>query len=389
MRNSLGRFLAIPFSVRLAWTLWLVLAAAVGVRVAVSKPTSQSVMPIYLAAGERWLHGESLYGPPQTLDIYRNPPVIAAGFAALTPLPEKLAGLLVRGVSVALFLTGLTRVRRTLLPDWSGSRVGWLFALAVVPAIPSVNNGQLNLLLAALALHGVAAAAIGRWFAAAAWLGVAGWVKVYPLALALLVVLIAPRGFAVKVTAVVLFGVALPFALDDAATVRTQYAEYVLYLRIDDRTHEDLSRVPRDWTVLPRVWLNWTPREAEAKAVSLAVATGLAVRMLVRRRRPSGESLLVALVGSHAWMTAFGPATEMNTYSLLAAVAPLVMLTPALTRVPRGMAVTGYALLAVTVLRGTFPNDRDFNVLGPQALGAILLGAAYLTSSLNSRERVR
>ena len=389
MREQVARFLTIPFSVRLAWTLWLVLVAAVGIRVAVSKPTSQSVMPIYLAAGDRWLRGESLYAPVPGLDVYRNPPVVAAAFAAATTLPEKLAGLVVRGVSVALFLTGLTRVRRTLLPDWSGSRVGWLFALAVVPAIPSVNNGQLNLLLAALALHGVAAAAIGRWFAAAAWLGVAGWVKVYPLALALLVVLIAPRGFAVKVTAVVLFGVALPFALDDAATVRTQYAEYVLYLRIDDRTHEDLSRVPRDWTVLPRVWLNWTPREAEAKAVSLAVAAGLAVRMLVRRRRPSGESLLVALVGSHAWMTAFGPATEMNTYSLLAAVAPLVLLTPGLARWQMALAAVGYTLLVVTVLRGMFPNDRDFNVLGPQALGAILLGAAYLTSSLNSRERIR
>ena len=378
MRKHVARFLTIPFSVRLAWTLWLVLIAAVGVRVAVSKPTSQTVMPIYLAAGERWLRGESLYAPVQGLDVYRNPPVIAAAFATLTPLPEKLAGLIVRGASVALFLTGLIRVRRALLPDWTASRAGWLFALAVIPAVPSVNNGQLNLLIAALALHGVSAAATGRWSASAAWLGVAGWVKVYPLALALLVVLVAPRTFAVKVTAVVLFGVALPFALDDAATVRTQYAEYVLYLRIDDRTHEDLSRVPRDWTVLPRVWLKWTPREAEAKAVSLAVTAGLAALVLVRRRRPLVESLLVALVGSHVWMTAFGPATEMNTYSLLAAVAPLVLLAPGLSRRHQALAAVGYALLAATVLRGTFPNDRDFNVLGPQALGAILMGAAYL-----------
>lgn len=378
MREQVVRFLTIPFSVRLAWTLWLVLAAAVGVRVAVSKPTSQTVMPIYLAAGERWLRGESLYAPAQTLDVYRNPPVIAAGFAALTPLPEKIAGLGVRGASVALFLTGLMRVRLALLPDWTASRAGWLFVLAVVPAIPSVNNGQLNLLIAALGLHGVAAAANGRWSAAAAWLGFAVWVKVYPVALGLLVVLAAPRTFAMKFVAVVLLGVAVPFAFDDLATVRTQYAEYVEYLHLDDRTHHDLSRVPRDWTALPRMWLNWTPPEPLAKAVSLVVAGGLAALVLARRRRPVVESLLLALVGSHVWMTAFGPATEMNTYSLLAAVAPLVLLKHNLSRRQQALAAVGYALLGVTVLRGMFPNDRDFNVLGPQALGAVLLAVAYL-----------
>jgi len=309
MSERVARFFSIPFSVRLAWTLWVVLVAAIGVRVAVSKPTSQTVVPIYLAAGERWLHGESLYGPAQLLDVYRNPPVVAAGFATLTPLPEKLAGLIVRGVGVALFLTGLRRVRRELLPEWGPSRVGWLFALAVIPAVPAANNGQLNLHLAALAFHGVASAAAGRWSASAAWIGVAVWVKVYPLSLGLLVALVAPPRYAVTLVGVVLLGGLLPFALDDLATASTQYAEYAHYLKIDDRTHDDLSRVPRDWTAIPRAWLGWVSPEPVTKAVSLAVATGLAVLMLVRRRRPLGESLLAALVGSHVWMTAFGPAT--------------------------------------------------------------------------------
>lgn len=375
MFEAFLRFHRGPLSVRLAVILWTALAVVVTVRVVVSKPGAQSVVPIYLKAGERWLRGESLYQPILWEDLFHNPPVVAVAFAGLTPLPEKVAGLLVRGVGLALFLTGMLGVRRTLLAGWSDSRAGWLAALALVLVVPAFNNGQLNLTIAGLGLLGVAAAAGGRWPAAAVWLGVAGWVKVYPLSLGLLVMLAAPRRFAAALLVVTLVGVALPFVADPAGA-GSQFAEYAASLQADDRTNADPSRVPRDWTALPRSWLGWVPPRPVAQAVALAAAAAFAVTVWLRRDRPA-EALLAALVGANVWMTAFGPMTEMNTYSLLAAVAPLVLLMPGLPRGPRMLAAAGYALLAVTVLRGMFPDDRDFHILGPQALGAIVTGVAY------------
>ena len=387
MHEAFVSFHRRPAVVRLAYVLWAALTVAVGLRVALSRPDAGTVVPIYLQAGERWLAGESLYRPILWQDHFRNPPVIAAAFSALKPLPPKVTGLIVRGVGLALFVTGAARLRRTLLAGWSETRVGWLAVLALPLAVPSLNNGQLNLPLAGLALHGVAAAARSRWWEAAAWFGVAGWVKVYPLACGLLVALVAPRTFSAKLAAVVAVGFALPFALDDAAAVRAQYAEYADYLGRDDRTYEHPSRVPRDWTALPRAWLGVVVPPGVAKGVSIAVAVSLALLMLARRRQPLDESLAVALVGSHVWMTAFGPATEMNTYSLLAAAAPLALLTPGLGRPRRVVATVGYALLAATVLRGMFPNDRDFHLLGPQALGAVLVGGAYTLARRASEGR--
>src|SRR5579885_95016 len=103
-RNSWS---ALPRIGRVAAVAWVVLVAAVLVRVAVAKPRSQTVVPIYLTAGQRWLAAADLYAPADGLDVYRNPPGFAAGFAALTPLPEKASGILWRSAGAAVFLLGL------------------------------------------------------------------------------------------------------------------------------------------------------------------------------------------------------------------------------------------------------------------------------------------
>jgi hypothetical protein len=79
-------------------------------------------------------------------------------------------------------------------------------------------------------------------------------------------------------------------------------------------------------------------------------------------------------------MTAFGPATEMNTYSVLAGVAAYLAVAPGPPGA-RAAAWAGYGLLAASVLRCMFPDDWRFQALGPQAVGAVLLAAAVLARS--------
>ena len=383
-------WMALPLSTRWAVIVWFALIAGVTGRVATSKPTSQTVIPIYLVAGERWLHAENLYAPIPEFDVYRNPPLIAACFAPLTYLPPKVAGVVVRLVSVALFLWGLLRVRRRLLTELSPSQAGWLFLLATVLVIPSFNNGQVNTLIAAVALHGVAAAYQMKWWQAAIWLSFAGWIKLYPFAIGLLVTLALPWRFGARFLLCAVAGFALPFVLKDFDYVWEQYRDYVRYLGDDDRTYAPLSRVPRDWTALTRSVFDWVPTPTVTKVVSLTVAILFAALVYLHNHVKRAESLLLALCLSGIWMTAFGPATEMNTYSLLAATAPIigVMYSPQ-PRWRMALAWFGYGLLAITVMRGMFPDDWKFNVLGPQALGTLLLLVVTQRSELRYDSNIK
>ncbi len=363
---------ALPFSSRLAVAAWAVLLAAVAGRVAVSGPHSQTVLPIYLTAGQRWAGSEDLYDRPAGSDVYRNPPGVAAVFAPLTRIPPTAAGLLWRGIGAGVFLLGLWRFRRDAVPELSAERAGWMFALSAVLALSSLNNGQVNLLLAGAGLNGTAAAARGRWWQAAGWFAFAGWLKVYPLAVGLLTVVVAPRPLGPRLLAATALGFALPFAWQDPGYVLAQYRSFLTHVGGDDRTYAALVRVPVDWTVVPRVWAGWVVPPGAKAAVSLAAAAAAAVGLVYRRPSP-----VLALVLGSVWMTAFGPATEVNTYSVLAGVAAYLAVAPG----PRGVwraAVGGYGLLAASVVRCAFPEDWTFQVLGPQAAGAVLLGAAAL-----------
>jgi hypothetical protein len=102
------------------------------------------------------------------------------------------------------------------------------------------------------------------------------------------------------------------------------------------------------------------------------VAAGLVWRAVVRGVGRRELLVLVVALGS-VWMTAFGPATESNTYALLAGAAAVLAVGP---RGSRLLAGVGYGLLAATVLRGLFPEDWRFQAYGPQPVGAMLLAVA-------------
>ncbi|OWK45385.1 hypothetical protein FRUB_01716 [Fimbriiglobus ruber] len=365
---------------RWAVIFWALLLAAVAGRVAFSNPGFQSVVPIYLAAGQKWADREDLYARVYSLDLYRNPPVVAVGFSALADLPVKVVGLAWRGLGAGLFLLGAWRIRREFLPDLSPARAAVFFVLAGVLVLPALNNGQTNLLLVAAALNGTAAAARGRWTEAAAWLGLAGWLKVYPLALGALVAVVAPWKLIPRLAAVALAGIALPFAVADPEYVLSQYQSFLTYLSSDDRTLSELKRIPRDWSVIARTWFGTVVEARVVQSVSLAVLVGVGTLVAWAAVRGAGRRKVLGLslgLGT-VWMTAFGPATESNTYSLLAVVAAGAVVVP---RAPVVAALTwsGVVLLAATVFRGMFPADWRFQVLGPQPLGALLLIPAILS----------
>jgi hypothetical protein len=372
---------------RLAVTVWVVLVAAVGARVLLaSSPRSHSVYPIYSHAGLAWRAGDDLYAPVPDLDQFRYAPPVAAAFAPWSLLPDRFAGLLWRLLGVAAFLAGLGWWRRAVLPlDLSPNRRGVLLLAAAPLALQSLNNGQLNLPLIGLLLLGTAAVAAGRWNLAAGLIAAAVLLKVYPLAVGLLIAVVHPRRFGPRFAVALAAGLALPFVLQDPAYVAGQYRRWVWLLGADDRLHATLERSTRDLYLLLRVWL--VPPGAVAYGViQLGAAAGMALVCLAARGAgwPARERLALVLDLGCLWMVLLGRGTESCTYTLLAPTAAGCLL--------RGgrlgwVAAVSLGLLYATILRGAFPDDWRFQALGPQPFAALLLLAALTAGALGRLAR--
>lgn len=347
----------VPFSVRLAVALWAIVLLAVCSRVALAPPNSHTVVPIYLNAAERWWHGEDLYTPTPPLDAYRYPPGFAAAFTPFTLLPSKTAGIVWRLLSAAILLLGLHRIATAC--TLTANQSGWLFSLTALLCLQSLDNGQSNILLIGAVLCGIAAAMRQRLWPAATWLVIAAGIKVYPIAVALLLGLHQPR-LIWRLLVLSLAAVAMPFACAPADYVVGEYRSFITAFVVDDRTtSEFLFRVPHDWTIIPRVWLGI----AVPAVVAQAVAVIAAVLFAVQRH----DSPLQALMLGSLWMTLFGPATELPTWSLLAPAAALWLVLR-----PSRRSVGAVALLLLPVLRGAFPPGL-LECRSAAPLGALLL----------------
>lgn len=359
--------------------VWVLLILGVFGRVAFSRPEKGSVVPIYLTAGERWVNGEPLYGVVPGLDLYRNPPGVAALFAPLTLLDPKLAAIIWRAACLSVYAVGVRRLIRNVMPplgEWE--RCG-LWVVSGVLALPAFNNGQINLLIVATAVCGVTAAVRGNWWEAAGWLAGCGWLKVYPFAVGMLACLFAPRqlSWRLLIAAAVLFG--LPFLCQQPAYVWDRHSEFITETAADDRSDAELVRAPRDWTILARTWVGLAVPRSVAMGTALTAAVVFAGLVWLNRKSARTAGLLALSLGL-VWLTLFGPRTEANTYAMLAPVAAVVAIgLPRSGRVDRWLGVVASVCLLAAVVRAAFGGDGPFNATGIQAVGAILLTGVMVT----------
>lgn len=367
----------IPFSMRLAVTLWAAMLVVVTVRVAIVRPTSGSVFPVYTTAAEAWVAGDDLYTLDFSKPCYRYHPLVAASFVPWSAFPPKLAAVLWRWLGVALLLGGLIAWRRRLdLRRLSPAWFGWLLVLMVPLALQSVNNAQVNVHLLGLLLFGLAAAALERWTLAAVLIAAATVLKVYPIAAGLLLASLYPRQFGPRFALALLAAFAAPYLAQSADYVTGQYRLWFEYLRVDDRHAAALDEAPRDFYLLLRVWLV-APAESMYRLLQLAAAglCACCLRRMQARGATRNETLSATLHLGAVWMTLFGPSTESSTYTLLGvtAAAALVPLHPHTSRGARLVAVLGYTLLTLPVFAAVFPGGKVVQHWGLQPAGALCL----------------
>jgi hypothetical protein len=378
---------------RLALTVWVVVMGVICVR-AFGWPYVHSLYPIYSTAARNWQAGEDVYAKQKDLaDLYRYSPTAAVLFNPLSQLPDNLGGLLWRLLNVGVYFWGVAWWCKAVVPGGSSfSRQQWalLWLLMLPLSLESLNNGQINPLIVGLTLGAVAAVAEGRWNLAAVCAALTGLLKIYPLAVGLLLVLVYPRKFGPRFAAALTVGLALPFLFQSFDYVVQEYATWFQLLGGDDRSKWPLRIAPQDLWLLLRVTHLPVSKEAYL-VVRVALAAGLAALCFAWRWRGSDDRQLLTILSTQAccWMILCGPNSEPCTYILLAPVLAWAVVDawrPGRTLWVRvGMVVViGVFLMpfAIRALSGGEDNAAGFMPLGTCLMSLYLLATTRLADDL-------
>jgi hypothetical protein len=307
----------------LVTALWLIALLVVCSRVALSYP-QHDVFVTYVEAAKSWIESQPLYLSTRGF-VYS--PLIAACFAPFTWLPESLGAVLWRLLTAAVFCWAIGQWLKTRLHNGIPTTAPWLVFLLLLPlAIGNFNNGQVNPLIIGLLMLSISGAYSGQWTTAALCLGISAYIKIYPLAVGLLLVLVYPRQLGWRLAAALILLGALSFILQRPAYVFEQYQRWFASRAADDR-RMNMDIAPRDFVMLLKaLHINLSGYAVSALQL-LAGAGAAAVCILGRLQKWSEERLLICVLNlGSCWMLLFGPSTESATYVMLAPALVLAML---------------------------------------------------------------
>ena len=370
---------------RLTWftvAAWAMVLAVVAV--VVSAGRSGKLYPTFVAAGDHFWRGEPLYGDvPAGQDIYRYSPLVAAALVPWTYVPANTGEILWRWAQAIVFLFALRAWSRVAVPA-----VPWpALALLCLPLVAgNIFNGQLNPLVAALLFGGLAAFARERYWLAAGLIAAATLIKVYPLALGLLLCVVELRRFGPRLGVAVAIGCTAPFALQSDEYIVQQFAAWWERVETDDRTDQPIHKGYHDFQKLLRCWGMPTELPTYRGMEMVAGCAAAAFVLWGRRNRWDRPVQIQACAGlGLVWCTLFGPATESATYMLLAPIAAQAALAVTDRALWERIWVWGAYLLLLSVpviLWFPRPVSDPYRAFIPQAHAAVLLLVWHLRVSL-------
>jgi hypothetical protein len=342
-------------------------------------PQRATSLTTYLTGGSAWAASRPLYTNWRGF-VY--PPVIAAFFCLFTHLPPGLAAVLWRLITAGAFLLGLGLLLRSgVFPP---AHRGLVFITLLPLSIGNLDNAQANPLVAGLMMLSVAAFQGEAWTVCALAVGIATAFKVYPIALALLLCVLRPGRLGRRLALILLLLASLPFAVQSHDYVSAQYHAWFQTRLADDRFRYPMKDAPLDlWYLLVR--LGNLPIGERLYTALQALAGASLVALVWHWSRASGPvcdllARLFLLVS--VWMLLLGPATENQTYVVLAPAACLLAvqsLTAA--RFPtRMLSLSAFLLLLAAVARNSLmPHLKSAVWMALQPIGALLLLAGVIS----------
>jgi hypothetical protein len=373
-------------SLRLTYLFWIVLAVVTAVRILVS-PSAHSVFPLFAASATHWWADQPLYASYASMDTFRYPPTFAVALTPFSVLGLRLGGILWTWCGLAIYGMGFWRFACDVVEDpWTPARKSAFLVIGVLVALPGIWNGQSNTLAVGLVLMGASAQVRQRWWTASAFLAAAVWIKLTPLAPALLLCALEPKRLAPRFILALIVGALVPFLTRPPGIVLGQYADWIGHLAGSNGTR---------WPGFRDAWTLWTalvhPLQGQAEQSTVILpAAASAFRLLqlltagaalawclwLQYRGVGPRPLYCATVGmGMAWLMLFGPATEHPTYAFLAPALVWAVLQKAW---PGGRWLSLSAFFLIAIMGWDYHARR---LLGDRALltAALPLGSLFLT----------
>jgi hypothetical protein len=299
-----------------ARTVWLLALAGLVVRFSCGGSHQAYAFNDYMLSGLHWARGENLYVNWRGF-IYS--PVTAVFFAPFSCLPSAVAYGLWLLINAGALLGGLTILfKANLFPAFNEKCIGIAYLLLLPLGLGNLAVGQANPLVIGLVMFAVAAVRVQRWDIAALCVAIATFFKIYPLAVGMLVCVVAPRCFTGRLLLALLLLAIAPFLFQHWSYVSDQYHAWIQTRILDNRLNYPEKYVPLDlWFLLH--WVGRVPILPWFYSL-IQAGTGAAMALLCMWgiwKNWKSERVLVGLFFlSSVWMPLCGPATESHTYLL-------------------------------------------------------------------------
>ena len=336
----------------------------------------------YVLAGYHWIRGEYLYGNWRGF-IYS--PIVAAFFAPLSLLPPNLAYPFWLLLNASVFLCGLaTLLRSNVIPEFRHDSFALVYLLLVPCTLGNLDVGQANPFVAGLLMSAVAAVRCELWSFAAICIAIASFFKIYPLAVGMLVCVVAPRRFIWRLLLALLLLALAPYLLQHWSYVTDQYREWIATRASDNRLNYSIKYAPVDLWFLIHV-IAHLPIPSWIYAL-IQLSTGGLIALLCiwgKWKAWNFQRILCSLFFLVSiWMTLCGPATEAHTYLLMAPALVLALVKSLRDRQPlllRALVSAAFLLQMVHTTRINYllHNKQEW-VFIPQPLSALLFLAYSL-----------
>src|SRR5215469_3392480 len=358
-----------------AWVVWVTAFVVVTARTILLSHRGTS-FGTYQLAGVHWVHGENVYG--QWMGFVYSP-IVAAFFGALSCVPFVLGSIIWQLLNGLVLLGGLAAVLKVnLFPGINQRNFGIAYLLLVPLVLGNLDISQANPLVAGLLLLAIAAVRVERWNSAAWCVAIATLFKIYPIAIGLLICLIAPRRFGWRLLLAILLLLVAPFLFQHWSYVSDQYHAWIKTRTSDDRRNWPVEKLPLDlWFLLH--WLARLPITPTIyRLIQLGTAGALALFCAVQTWKGwATDRVLTGLFClASTWMTLCGPATESYTYILLAAPITLALVQAFHAPQPawlRAWIAAAFALQLAAVARASFmPHFKPFWALSIQPFSALV-----------------